>query len=71
MSDENRRSFLVNYIVDKLTAFLVEDRGLSLEHALDIIYSSKTYELLQDEKADLTTDSPSYVYELLKAEIKA
>ena len=71
MSDESRRSFLINYAVDQLTAFLMEDREVSLEQALDIIYSSKTYDLLLDDSTGLTSESPSYLYELLKVELAA
>ena len=70
MSEETRTQFLVNYAIDKLTAFLMEDRDISLEQALDIIYTSRVFELLQDRAADLTADSPAYIYELLKDEIQ-
>jgi hypothetical protein len=69
MSEETQRQFLVNYTIDRLTAFLMEDRRKSLESALDTIYSSRIYDLLQDKDVDLTADSPAYIYELLKAEI--
>lgn len=68
MSEEAKRRFLVNYAVDHLTAFLLEDHQVSLEQALDIIYSSQIYDLLQDEAAGLTCESPAYLYELLKTE---
>lgn len=70
MSEETRTQFLVNYAIDKLTAFLMEDRDISLEQALDIIYTSRVFELLQDRAAGLTADSPAYIYELLKDEIQ-
>lgn len=69
MSDDNQRQFLVNYIVDQLAGFLIEDLKISLESALDIVYSSPIYDLLLDESTGLTANSPSYVYELLKSEI--
>lgn len=69
MSDENRRNFLVNYAVDQLTAFLMEDLQIKLGSALEIIYSSRIYDLLQDRSTGLITESPSYIYELLKKEI--
>ena len=69
MREEIRTQFLVNYAIDKLTAFLMEDRNISLEQALDIIYTSRVYELLQNKAADLTADSPAYIYELLKDEL--
>lgn len=71
MSDESRRDFLINYIVDKLTAFLIEDSGLPIEQALDVVYSSNLYELLCDKTADLTSESPSHLYELLKSQLIA
>lgn len=69
MSEEARRQFLVNYAVDQMTAFLIEDRHISLEQALDLVYSSRVYDLLQDEAADLTSSSPAYIYELFKREL--
>ena len=69
MSEETQRQFLVNYAIDQMTAFLIEDRHISLEQALDLIYSSRVYELLQNEAVNLTSNSPAYIYELLKEEL--
>jgi hypothetical protein len=69
MSEDTLKQFLVSYIVDKLTGYLMEDRHVTLEQALDLIYSSRIYDLLQDKEADLTADSPSYIYGLLTVEL--
>lgn len=69
MNKESQRQFLINYAVDQMTAFLIEDRNISLEQALSTIYSSRVYDLLQDTTIDLVADSPSYLYELLKSEL--
>lgn len=66
--ENTQRQFLFNYAIDKMTAFLMEDRQIPLESALDIIYTSRIYDLLQDEATGLTSESPSYLYELLKEE---
>lgn len=71
MNKESQRQFLINHAVDQMTAFLIEDRNISLEQALNTIYSSRVYDLLQDTTIDLVADSPSYLYELLKDEVKA
>jgi hypothetical protein len=34
------------------------------------VYNSKVYRLLQDSEGELYTQSPSYLYELLKQEIQ-
>lgn len=69
MSEETQRQFLINYAIDQLTAFLMEDRHIPLEKALNIVYVSRIYDLLQDKATDLTADSPAYIYELLKQEL--
>ena len=69
MSEETQRQFLVNYAIDQITAFLMEDCHITLGQALDIIYSSRVYDLLQYDTVDLASNSPAYIYELLKQEI--
>lgn len=69
MSEETQRQFLINYAIDQMTAFLIEDLHISLGQALDLIYSSRIYDLLQDEDAGLTEKSSAYIYELLKQEL--
>lgn len=65
---ENKKAFLINRIVDCLTAFLMKDYDLDLASALKIIYESDLYNRLQDPAIDLYSQSPSYIYELLKQE---
>ena len=69
MSEGAQRQFLIDYAIDQMTSFLIEDRNIPLEQALDIVYSSRIYDLLQDETAGLTSNSPAYIYELLKQEL--
>lgn len=70
MIAQNQKEFLINRIVDKLTEFLVVDSAIDLTDALKVVYSSKIYQLLQDTDGDLYAQSPSYIYELLKQEMK-
>ena len=70
MIAQNQKEFLINRIVDKLTEFLVVDSAIALTDALKVVYCSKIYQLLQDTDGDLYAQSPSYIYELLKQEMK-
>lgn len=70
MIAQNQKEFLINRIVDKLTEFLVVDSAIDLADALKVVYSSKIYQQLQDTDGDLYVQSPSYIYELLKQEMK-
>ncbi|MBR2368658.1 MAG: hypothetical protein IKB64_02705 [Paludibacteraceae bacterium] len=69
MTEQVKKNYLVSHIVDRLTEYLILDRDIELVDALKIVYQSKTYQLLQDEVGDLYSQSPSYIYELLKEEI--
>lgn len=68
MSDQQTREYLINRIVDKLTEFYMVDNNVSLQEALNKIYSSRAYDLLLAPDSYLTSQSPDYVYELLKTE---
>ena len=68
MSEKQIQEFLVNRIVDQLVTFLVVEEGMKIDEALEKVYSSHVYDLLQIKEGDLYSQSPSYVYELLKKE---
>ena len=46
MSNESRREFLVNYIVDQLVKYLIEDNEMPIEQALNLVYTSRTFTVL-------------------------
>lgn len=48
---------------------VVRDFGCSVQEALDILFTSDTFELLQDNETGLYYQSPGYVYSFLKNEI--
>lgn len=51
--------------------YLMEDCGMSIEDALNAVYNSTVYERLLNRSTGLYRESPAYVYELLKKELKA
>ena len=65
-----QRNFLVNHVVDQLMESVIKDNGYDLTSALNTVYNSKVYRLLQDSEGELYTQSSSYLYELLKQEIQ-
>ena len=68
MSDLQIREYLINRIIDKLTEYYMTDNNASLKEALNKVYSSSTYDLLLTPGSYLTSQSPDYVYEMLKSE---
>lgn len=59
---------LIDERISDMTQYLMEDFEYTLEEALDKVYTSKTIEWLQDEKAELYVQSSAYVYEILLKE---
>ena len=66
MTAQVKREFLIAYIVDRLTEYLIEDNKMDLDEALKFVYRSNVYQQLQNVDGELYIQSPSYVYELLK-----
>ncbi len=54
----------------ELAGFLVDDFQLSPQEAIDILYTSETFERLQDSASGLYYQSAGYVYSFLQNEIK-
>ena len=66
MTAQVKREFLIAYIVDRLTEYLIEDNNIDLDEALKLVYRSNVYQQLLNIDGELYIQSPSYVYELLK-----
>jgi len=62
------KEFLLNRIVDQMATFLIEDKNITIIDALNEVYSSNIYNILQSKDGYLVSKSPSYLYELLKKE---
>jgi hypothetical protein len=52
-----------------MAQYLMEDKGMTIINALDVIYNSKIYQKLQDRKTGLYLYSPAYIYDYLKEEL--
>lgn len=62
--------FLTDLNIQEIIAFLVEDRNIEHDEALDIFYKSTTFEKLADKQTGLYRESAAYVYELFKSELQ-
>ena len=54
----------------ELAGFLVDDFQLSPQEAIEMLYTSETFERLQDNNTGLYYQSAGYVYSFLQNEIK-
>ena len=56
-------------IVKDLIARLMDERGLSMQEAFDLVYNSRLFEKLSDPKTGLYFQSSGYVYSYLQEEL--
>ena len=64
-----RMQYLVEGITKDIVCFLIEE-GYGLTEAIGVFYNSETFAKLTDEETGLYIESSSYVYEILKGELK-
>lgn len=69
MTTQAQKEFLINRTIDQMTVFLMEDYGLELPAALELVYNSQLYEKIIDLDTGLYYQSADYNYDLLKHEI--
>ena len=56
-------------IVKDMISWLMDERGLSIQEAFDVVYTSRLFEKLNDPKTGLYFQSSGYVYSFLKDEL--
>ena len=65
-----QRQLLKDELSVEIAGFLVEDYKYSPEEAIDVLYTSETFDRLQDDATGLYYQSPGYVYSFLQNELK-
>ncbi|MBD5339642.1 MAG: hypothetical protein HDR98_11110 [Bacteroides sp.] len=66
----NNFDFLVEYITSRVVEWIMRDQALGLEEALLLFHNSETFDKLCEKHTDLYIESPAYIYELLKEELR-
>ena len=62
--------YMVECNARDIALMLMEEKNISIEEALRLLYSSKTFENLKRKNTGLYFQSPGYVYEYLRRELK-
>ncbi len=66
----NGQQEMIEYTVQDIVEYIMEDDKLSMNEAMDEFYPSKTFSELSDVKTGLYLQGSAYVYERYKAEVK-
>lgn len=61
--------FMIEEISKELILLLVEEYGMTLHDAFDVLYTSDTYARLIESKNGLYSQSTPYIYECLEHEL--
>ena len=61
--------YMVECNARDIALMLMEEKNISIEEALRLLYSSKTFENLKRKNTGLYFQSPGYVYEYLRREL--
>lgn len=69
-SETNNFEFLVEYITAKVVEWIIRDENISLENALLMFHNSETFDKLCERKTDMYIESPAYIYEIFKSEMR-
>ena len=65
-----RASYLIEGITKDIIAYIMEDEDVDLSTAITQFHNSETFAKLSDENTGLYIESPAYVYEIFKDEMK-
>ena len=69
MTAQKRFELLKLKLTEELVAILVDEKGISIPAAFDMVYQSRTYAKLSDPNTKLFIQSAGYVYSLLEEEL--
>ena len=64
-----QKQLLKDELCVELAGFLVDDYKYSPEEAIDVLYTSETFDRLQDDATGLYYQSSGYVYSFLQNEL--
>ena len=67
--EEQDRQFLIECLTNELVTMLMDERGLTIEQAMDAVYGSHTYEKVERPSTGLYYQSPVYVMDMLYEEL--
>ena len=66
---DNDIQFQIECLTHELVMMLMDDRGLSMQQAMDMVYGSHTFEKLENPSTGLFFQSAVYLLDMLQEEL--
>ena len=67
--EDQDRQFQIECLTNELVAMLMEERSLTMEQAMDTVYSSHTFEKVERTSTGLFYQGSVYVMDMLREEL--
>lgn len=67
---EDKSKILMEFIVQDIIKFLVEDKKIEFDEAMKIFVATELFDKLHDTETGLYRESSAYIYDLLKIELE-
>ena len=67
--EEQSKQFQIECLTNELVTMLMEEKGLTIEQALDTVYNSHTYEKVERTRTGLYYQGAVYVMDMLREEL--
>lgn len=65
----NEQIFITDTLLSSIVNLIVENKSVTMQEALDILYNSETYKKIIDTETGLYIQSADYNYEVLEEEL--
>lgn len=65
----NGQQEMIEYTTQEVVRYLIEDKGISMEQAMEQFFMSGVFEKLNDIETGLYLEGSAYIYEMLKREV--
>lgn len=62
----NQQQEMIEYTTQEVILYLIEDKGITMEQAMEQFFMSDTAEKLNDIETGLYLEGSSYIYEMFK-----
>lgn len=69
--EEQDKQFQIECLTNELVKMLMDERGLTMEQAMDAVYGSHTFEKIERTSTGLFYQGAVYVMDMLREELNA
>lgn len=64
----NQQQEMIEYTTQEVVRYLVEDRKMTMEKAMELFYMSDAFQKLTDIETGLYLEGSAYIYDMLQKE---